>query len=116
MKIASLAVILWTVYGLLVFGYANLYVQEADTVTYKYDRIDEVKKECASVLSSASEWRPDDKRVYSIKDDLSFVNGDWRQEAGKAPLMPFDDRELRKNPSDGWKDPLKLVSLLGDGC
>ena len=111
MKIASLAVILWTVYGLLVFGYANLYVQEADTVTYKYDRIDEVKKECASVLSSASEWRPDDKRVYSIKDDLSFVNGDWRQEADKAPLMPFDDRELRKNPSDGWKDPLKLVSF-----
>ncbi|XP_062155709.1 uncharacterized protein LOC133863681 [Alnus glutinosa] len=111
MKIASLAVILWTVYGLLVSGYANLYVQEADSATYKYDRTDEVKKECASVLSSASEWRPEDNRVYSIKDELSFVNGDWRQEVGKAPILPFDGREFGKNSSDGWKDPLNLASF-----
>ncbi|TQD81521.1 hypothetical protein C1H46_032919 [Malus baccata] len=63
-------------------------------VTYSYDRIDEVKKECRFVLSSASELKAEDNRIYSIKTELFFVNGDWRQEVGDAPIIPFDDREF----------------------
>lgn len=55
MKIASLAIFVWCVYGLLVLGSAKSYFSEEDPEIYKYDRMDEVKKECASVLSSASE-------------------------------------------------------------
>lgn len=110
MKIASLAVFVWIVYGLLVIGHADPSLQVEVWETSKYDRLDEVKKECASVLSSASELRPQDSRIHSIKEELSFINGDWRQEAGKAPIMPFDDREIRKHSSDP-QDPLKLVSF-----
>jgi hypothetical protein len=110
MKIATLAIIVWTLYGLLVLGSANTYFSEEDPVTYKYDRIDEVKKECASVLSSASDLRPENNRVFSIKEELFFVAGDWRQEVGKAPIMPFDDRELLKKASD-FRDVLNLVSF-----
>ncbi|KAK4797551.1 hypothetical protein SAY86_029877 [Trapa natans] len=78
-------------------------------VTYKYDRIDEVKRQCGSVLKSASPLKPGDGRIYSIKDDLYFVNGDWEQEIGDAPILPFDDREA---PKDGFiRPPLKLASF-----
>lgn len=110
MKIASLAIFVWCVYGLLVLGSAKSYFSEEDPEIYKYDRMDEVKKECASVLSSASELRAEDNRVFSIKEELFFVHGDWRQEAGKAPIMPFDDRDVLKSSSD-VVDPLNLVSF-----
>lgn len=111
MKVASFAFIVWSVCGLFFgFGYANPELLEADPINYNYDRIDEVKKECASVLSSASELRPEESRVYSVKKELFFINGDWRQEVGKAPIMPFDDREVPKNSSD-TPDPLNLVSF-----
>ena len=110
MKIASLAIFVWCVYGLLVLGSAKSYFSEEDPEIYKYDRIDEVKKECASVLSSASELRAENNRVFSIKEELFFIHGDWRQEAGKAPIMPFDDRDVLKNSPD-VVDPLNLVSF-----
>lgn len=80
------------------------------TVTYTYDRIDEVKKQCASVLNSASELKPDDNRMYGIKEELSFMNGDWWQDVNKAPLMPFDDRDVSKSSSD-LRSQLNLVSF-----
>ncbi|CAK9174672.1 unnamed protein product [Ilex paraguariensis] len=80
------------------------------SITYKYDRIDEAKRECALVLNSASELKPDDNRVYIIKEELSFMNGDWWQISKGAPLMPFDDRDLPKNSSD-VRSPLNLVSF-----
>ncbi|KAB1218626.1 hypothetical protein CJ030_MR3G026506 [Morella rubra] len=110
MKIPSFAVIICAVYSLLVFGYAVSDLLEADTITYDYERIDEVKKECASVLSSASALRPEFDIVYSLKEELSFVDGDWRQEVGKAPIMPFDNRDVRKNSFDA-SNPLNLVSF-----
>ncbi|KAK3026109.1 hypothetical protein RJ639_040781 [Escallonia herrerae] len=79
------------------------------SVAYKYDRIDEVKKECSFVLSSASELKPDDNRMYSIKEGLSFMNGDWWQEGNGAPLMPFDDRDLIS--SSDTRSPLNLTSF-----
>ncbi|XP_059640133.1 uncharacterized protein LOC132282458 [Cornus florida] len=123
MKIVSLVNHGWTmVIGLLLLllfciGFTNSeYIdgefesRNGHSVTYKYDRIDEVKKECASILRSASELKPDDNRVYSIKEELTFTNGDWWQELNGAPLMPFDDRNI-SNGSMDLRSPLKLVSF-----
>ncbi|GAB4842034.1 hypothetical protein Ancab_011994 [Ancistrocladus abbreviatus] len=74
-----------------------------------YDRIDEVKKVCASVLASASELELTDDRVYSMKSKLSFYNGDWEQQGGSSPLMPFDD-QVHGNFSYS-KFPLQLASF-----
>ncbi|KAK4395286.1 hypothetical protein Sango_1682900 [Sesamum angolense] len=82
------------------------------SVSYKYDRIGEINKECAFVLQSAAELKPDDSRLYTIKEELSFLNGDWWQElnGAGAPLMPFDDRELLGSSIDK-RSPLNLVSF-----
>ncbi|XP_022850966.1 uncharacterized protein LOC111372791 [Olea europaea var. sylvestris] len=82
------------------------------TVSYKYDRIDEVNKKCAFVLKSASDLKPDDSRMNDITEELSFLNGDWWQELNGegAPLMPFDDRDLSKG-STNLESPLNLVSF-----
>lgn len=108
---------------LLCIGFANSYYVNTGsfedsgsgskpTVSYKYDRIGEVNKECASVLQSAPDLKPDDSRLYTIKEELSFLNGDWWQDlnGAGAPLMPFDDRELSSNPID-LRNPLNLVSF-----
>ncbi|KAF3450818.1 hypothetical protein FNV43_RR06907 [Rhamnella rubrinervis] len=117
MNFAYLALIIWTVYGLLGLGATNSFLGEAEAQTkgeyqetFKYDRINEVEKECSFILSSASELKPDDNRVYSIKEELVFVNGDWRQVDGKAPIMPFDAREVRNDFSSDHT-PLNLVSF-----
>ncbi|OMP00191.1 hypothetical protein COLO4_12855 [Corchorus olitorius] len=68
-------------------------------VEYKYERMGEVKKYCKSVLQSASEFKPEDNRIADIKEELNFGYGDWRQDVGDAPIMPFDDREIPKNLS-----------------
>jgi hypothetical protein len=60
-------------------------------VSYKYDRIDEVQKQCVSVLSASSELRFGYRDVIGMKGELSFVNGDLITEDGKFPIMPFDD-------------------------
>ncbi|KAL6996538.1 hypothetical protein U1Q18_006672 [Sarracenia purpurea var. burkii] len=79
-------------------------------MTYKYDRIDEVKRECAFVLTSAPVLVPDDNRMYGIKEELSFTNGDWWQEINGAQLMPFDDRDVSKSSLD-LVSRLNLVSF-----
>lgn len=75
-----------------------------------YDRIDEVKKECASVLASASQLKPGESKEYSIKEDLSFLNGDWWQDLNATPIMPFDDRDIVNNSMEA-PTPLNLVSF-----
>ncbi|KAL3528824.1 hypothetical protein ACH5RR_008146 [Cinchona calisaya] len=104
--------------GLLVlfcFGYAKSYLVDGEfggrlrsrnSMTYKYERMDEVKKECSFVLSSASNLRPADDIVYSLREELSFLNGDWWQESnGEDPIMPFDNDTLNLGT------PSKLVSF-----
>ncbi|OVA06532.1 Protein of unknown function DUF2921 [Macleaya cordata] len=123
MKILCFLFYVWNLLGFLVFffSFTNSYSEEFATIAvepirddppikYKYDRLDEVKKECGSVLSLASELKPDDNRVYRIKNELSFTNGDWGQEADGAPLIPFDDRDMPYNSSN-LQSPLKLVSF-----
>lgn len=113
----------WSVFGLLVlsscsftgssyFIDADLESQNENSRTYRYDRMDEVKKECASVLSSAHELKPDDNRFYSIKNELSFMLGDWEQDPYEAPIMPFDNGGKILNTSLGFQSPINLVSFL----
>ncbi|KAL7140016.1 hypothetical protein ABFS83_09G092400 [Erythranthe nasuta] len=109
---------------LLCVGFANSYNyannggfegngNKQRTVTYKYDRMGEVNKECASLLQSAEELKPDDSRLYTIKEELSFSNGDWWQPLSNgsgrafAPLMPFNDREL-----SGYNNAVNSLNLV----
>ncbi|PSS17891.1 Nucleolar protein, partial [Actinidia chinensis var. chinensis] len=101
---------------LLCISFTNSYFMDRDlqpinenTVTYKYDRIDEVKRECAFVLDSALELKPGYNRMngIGIKKELSFINGDWWQEANGVSLMPFDGRDVPNNSSTR----LNLVSF-----
>ncbi|KAH6758774.1 PII protein [Perilla frutescens var. frutescens] len=114
----------WILLGLWMFlcvGFVNSYYMDngnsedkgsKHAVSYSYDRIGEVNKACAFVLKSAAELKPDDSRLYTIKEDLSFLNGNWWQDlnGGGAPLMPFDDRELSGSSTD-LRSPMKLVSF-----
>ncbi|GFY97002.1 PII, uridylyltransferase [Actinidia rufa] len=101
---------------LLCISFTHSYFMDRDlqpinenTVTYKYDRIDEVKRECAFVLNSALELKPGYNRMngIGIKKELSFINGDWWQEANGVSLMPFDGRDVPNNSSTR----LNLVSF-----
>lgn len=80
-------------------------------VSYKYDRIDEVQKQCVSVLASASELRLGYSGVVGMKREFSFVNGDWVQEDGKFPIMPFDDGDSPGMLSGDRSSPMKLASF-----
>ncbi|XAR50594.1 hypothetical protein NMG60_11004954 [Bertholletia excelsa] len=130
MKVLPVFAFVWNLVGLIAFfgvSFTNSYDIDGNlgprnqhSVTYHYDRIDEVKKRCASVLASAVELKPDDDRMYAIKEELSFVNGDWWQDVSGAPLMPFDDRDVSKRPFDDrfvsnrsldLQSPLSLVSF-----
>ncbi|KAL2927329.1 Serine/threonine-protein kinase gad8 [Bienertia sinuspersici] len=121
----------WTIHLLLLvillFGFTSCdFVDEEESETENealgtpnYDRLDEIKKPCSSVISSASELKIDDNLINRIKDDLFFDNGDWKQEEASAPLLPFDDRptsmsssfEFDLYNSSHLKSPYKLVSF-----
>ncbi|CAK9310437.1 unnamed protein product [Citrullus colocynthis] len=92
-----------------------------ETPTFSYERYDEVEKHCKFVLSSAAELSSDTVRFIKMKEQLQFENGDWWQDGGKYPLMPFKNvthafSEKRYHMYHG-KDstnveiPLKLVSF-----
>ncbi|CAA7013759.1 unnamed protein product [Microthlaspi erraticum] len=71
-----------------------------------YDRIDEVKKKCKSVLSSASELKLDEisRDLRKAKKRLGFRYGDWNQDPGDSPILPFDS-------INSSSKPLNLVSF-----
>ncbi|CAK7356614.1 unnamed protein product [Dovyalis caffra] len=112
---ASVVVLVWSFGWLpLLFGFTNSYTPTSSamyestisesTVSYNYDRIDEVKKHCAPVLASATDLKPEDDRVNNIKD-LYFVNGDWRQEVGQAPLLPYIDPGVQRGNVSDFQTP-----------
>ncbi|XVE88991.1 hypothetical protein DITRI_Ditri19aG0114300 [Diplodiscus trichospermus] len=105
MKSVYLAVVVCIMYEMFTIGLTN-FVPELELefrkessveVEYNYERIGEVKKHCKPVLSSASEFRAEDNRIADIKEELNFGYGDWRQDLGDAPIVPFDDRDIPKN-------------------
>ncbi|KZV43177.1 hypothetical protein F511_23653 [Dorcoceras hygrometricum] len=113
---------LWLFALLWSAGFADSYWQSGveegtRSVSYKYDSIDEINKECALVLDSAMELRPDENRLYSIKEKLSFTNGDWDQDLSEegAPLMPYQEFVEFSDPrypnTNKVVHPTKLVSF-----
>nr|GEW14880.1 nucleolar protein [Tanacetum cinerariifolium] len=96
------------------------------SMVFKYDRIDEVKKQCRSYLPQAqNDKQPYSKRLFKLKDRMSFVNGDWWQDLDKAPLMPLKSlglnglngsnalNKLNETETDAYvnSSPLNLVSF-----
>ncbi|XP_060170731.1 uncharacterized protein LOC132601673 [Lycium barbarum] len=73
-----------------------------------FKRLAEVERECKPILSVSSKMKLGNDKIYGISKDLSFQNGDWVQEAGSVPLMPFDERDMPKNFSGST---LKLASF-----
>ncbi|XP_059285925.1 uncharacterized protein LOC132039465 [Lycium ferocissimum] len=73
----------------------------------KFKRLAEVERECKPILSVSSKMKLGNDKIYGISKDLSFQNGDWVQEAGSVPLMPFDESDMPKNFSGST---LKLAS------
>ncbi|KAJ6715108.1 PII URIDYLYLTRANSFERASE (DUF2921) [Salix viminalis] len=123
MKNTAYAVVLvWSFcWLLLLFDFTNSYSTASasvfestiseSTMNYNYDRIDEVKKHCAPFLASASDLKPEVDTVYNIKEDLYFVDGDWRQEVGQAPLLPYIDPGNQHSNFSDFKTPLDLASF-----
>lgn len=107
MKCVYLAVLVCIMYEMFIIGLANYFPEtEFDfrkessvEVEYKYERIGEVKKLCKPVLSPASEFKAEDNRIADIKEELNFGYGEWRQDVGDSPIMPFDDRDISKKLS-----------------
>ncbi|KAG7025757.1 hypothetical protein SDJN02_12255, partial [Cucurbita argyrosperma subsp. argyrosperma] len=86
-----------------------------ETPACNHERHDEVEKHCKSVLSSAAELSSDTLRFTRMKEQLQFVNGDWWQDGGKYPLLPFKNgcrvfsvNRFYSNPNF---IPLKLISF-----
>ncbi|KAJ8539216.1 hypothetical protein K7X08_013468 [Anisodus acutangulus] len=76
----------------------------------KFKRFVEVERECKPILSVSSKTKLGTDKIYGIAKDLSFQNGDWVQEAGRVPLMPFDESDMPKNFSESSVDPYVLSS------
>ncbi|KAJ6427281.1 hypothetical protein OIU84_022805 [Salix udensis] len=119
---AYVVVLVWSFcWLLLLFDFTNSYSTASasvfestiseSTTNYNYDRIDEVKKHCAPFLASASDLKPEVDTVYNIKEDLYFVDGDWRQEVGQAPLLPYIDPGNQHSNFSDFKTPLDLASF-----
>ncbi|KAM0872389.1 hypothetical protein ACQ4PT_038751 [Festuca glaucescens] len=71
----------------------------------------DVTRHCQSVLSSATELPYDTNHPDNVKNQ-PFEKGDWRQDAGKAPLVPFDDGEAPKKGARRLPDPLSLATFV----
>ncbi|XP_057541102.1 uncharacterized protein LOC130818870 [Amaranthus tricolor] len=125
LQIGTLHVLLLVL--ILFFGLKNCqFVEEESEIetetvgTPNYDRLDEVKKECSSVIASASELKFDEHVIEKVMTEVFFNNGDWEQLGTSAPLMTFDDRpplmssgfeyELNSNISRS-KPTYRLVSF-----
>ncbi|CAN6243740.1 unnamed protein product [Urochloa humidicola] len=68
---------------------SNLSFHRKEPIRHDYTRFTDVERHCQSVLTSAAELTADDDRAAARMHQLSFTNGDWNQDAGQAPLLPF---------------------------
>ncbi|XP_031487779.1 uncharacterized protein LOC116255845 isoform X2 [Nymphaea colorata] len=120
MKVQNLVGLVWII-GLMIPGLADeiratmpisAVVQEVNQ-NYKFERLDEVEKECGFVITQSIKLKTDSISSYTLKNELQFRNGDWKQDKGAAPLMPFDARNISSvspNNSD-FSSPLNLASF-----
>ncbi|EOA39112.1 hypothetical protein CARUB_v10011888mg [Capsella rubella] len=93
-----------------VFESIGEFKDESSTPKISYDRINEVKRKCKSVLSSASELKVEELSMAprKAKKKLSFRYGDWSQDSGDSPILPFDSTNTPRNSSS---KPMNLVSF-----
>lgn len=83
------------------------YREDQPSPKISYDRLIEVRRNCKSVLSSASELNIDSisRDLRKAKKSLSFRNGDWSQPpGGDSPILPF-------RSTNSSTKPLNLVSF-----
>ncbi|KAG0461508.1 hypothetical protein HPP92_021805 [Vanilla planifolia] len=78
--------------------------------THYYTRFAEVEKACKPVISSASNLEFDDNRANSVKTELSFVMGDWREDSGESPILPFNGNDVLRNSSE-VSEPIYLATF-----
>jgi len=100
----SASLSLYTLFELLMLisqsiAYKNF--REQSSIVYRYNRV-------AEYVTSPYKSVPDDNRDYTLQTELSFANGDWNQENGGFPLMPFDESDLQ---SPHGADTLQLASF-----
>jgi hypothetical protein len=79
-------------------------------IPHEYVRSADVKRQCRSVLSSATELTFDANRANALMPELTFVKGDWKQDDGGVPLMPFDGTDV--SGDNAAPDPLRLASFM----
>ncbi|KAJ3694176.1 hypothetical protein LUZ60_009656 [Juncus effusus] len=84
--------------------------QTDPSITHDYSRFSQVQTECGSILSSSVDLQFDPNRMHGLKPQLSFLKGDWSQNYGNAPLMPFDKSGVK--PDSNLPDPLPLSTFL----
>ena len=106
---------IWIILHLLVlssFTYSfenDSYFDDSQPLVVEYNRYPEVEKQCSAFLSLGSKVELTDSKIDRIKNELSFQNGDWKQENnGLAPLMFIIVTDL---PSGIKQAPLKLVNF-----
>lgn len=111
MMAESASLSLYTLFQLLMLlsqstAYKNFGVESS--IVYRYNRVAEIEKHCNPYVTSSYQSVPDDNRDYTLQTELSFGNGDWNQENGGFPLMPFDESDLQ---SPHGADRLQLASF-----
>uniref|UniRef100_A0A0E0ALV7 RING-type E3 ubiquitin transferase n=1 Tax=Oryza glumipatula TaxID=40148 RepID=A0A0E0ALV7_9ORYZ len=84
----------------------------SEEAEHSYLRFADVKRQCRSVLTSASELADNAYRVKRVKRELSFEKGDWRQDAGTDPLVPFDGGDAAEDGRRPPLDPLRLATFV----
>uniref|UniRef100_A0A0D3GST2 RING-type E3 ubiquitin transferase n=1 Tax=Oryza barthii TaxID=65489 RepID=A0A0D3GST2_9ORYZ len=84
----------------------------SEEAEHSYLRFADVERQCRSVLTSASELADNAYRVKRVKRELSFEKGDWRQDAGTDPLVPFDGGDAAEDGRRPPLDPLRLATFV----
>ncbi|XP_023762149.1 uncharacterized protein LOC111910542 [Lactuca sativa] len=100
------SVFLLVLFLILCITFVN--ARHRSTKAFEYDRIDEVKRECSSILPPDFDHKRYGNQLYRLPEKLSFVNGDWWQDLDKAQLIPYDDKP------NGFLDhssPFNLISF-----
>ncbi|KAK2967767.1 hypothetical protein RJ640_029663 [Escallonia rubra] len=115
MKIQPLLLGLWILpelfFGLCYTASFNDFAFPDDSsVVFTYNRSPEIEHQCRTFLSSPLELKLYDDLGFQLKNELSFFNGDWEQEIGGAPIVPFDDSDMPMD-SSSLTSPWRLVSF-----
>ncbi|KAI3513772.1 hypothetical protein L1887_11919 [Cichorium endivia] len=112
MGLQSLSV--WTLLWLLAFSDATSHDDFSFSISHlpihNYTRLTEIEKHCNRFISSASKLKFGDNYVSTLKNELSFFNGDWEQDSHGSTLMPFDDSDM-SHATSSFITPWKLVSF-----